>query len=210
MPGVTLKFDRRDFDWTLARYRQFSKRDPATIVNTKAFYISRRAAVETVKTPAGVIRNYLNQQDGRVAGMIINSRRGKAGQPGLYGNEMRFAVAMMKAARIRSRAFLASGWIPAIKKLAPLAEHPGRAQGPRGSKQFGQAKGAAKPATGGLVCKCLIENNAGTRWDRGGHDKHGLSALKRAFDFEVRSMKAYIERKTFESAKKAGIKVIGG
>jgi hypothetical protein len=208
MPGVTLKFDHREFDRTLAKCRQFSKRDPAVIVNTKAFYIARRAARETFKASPSAIRAYLAQGGGRVAAMIINKQRKLHGQPGLYGAEMADAIAKMEATRIRSSGFLKSGWIPAIKILAALAEHPGVTT-VRGARQYGRAKGSAKPATNGWVVKCLIENAVGTKWDRGGHDKYGLEALERAFAFETGSMKAYIERKMLESARKAGIAIVG-
>ncbi len=50
MPGgVTFRLDRREFDRTLNEYRKYSKRDVATIVNTKAFYIARGATRKTPK-----------------------------------------------------------------------------------------------------------------------------------------------------------------
>lgn len=204
---VTWRIDRRDFDRTLRVYRQYSKRDPETIANTKGFFIARRATVETVRATPQAIRKFIGKDRGRIIGMLINKRRGERGEKGLYGAEMMKEVETVLAARLRSRAFLASGWIPAIKALQPLAEKRGAPRADRTAKTFGQAKGYAMPARGaGWVAKAIIVNMAAARWDKGGQAKHGQAALQRAFDFEARSMREYIERKQREAATKAGVR----
>ena len=40
----TFKLDTREFQATLLKYRQISKRDEVEIVNTKAYVIARRAS----------------------------------------------------------------------------------------------------------------------------------------------------------------------
>lgn len=203
----TFRINRKDFDATLRRYREFSKRSPEVIVNTKAFYIARRATIETAKASKQSIQRFIRLDSGAVIGRIINARRGKRGEKGLYGDAMAEAVALVLAARLRSRAFLASGWLPAIKALEPYAEKRGAPRQDRVSKEFGQAKGSGKPARGaGWIAKAIIINMAAARWDRGGQAKHGQVALQKAFDFEVKSMLAYIERKMREAGEKAGVK----
>src|SRR5690242_8413843 len=106
---ISWRIDRRDFDRTLAVYRRYSRRDPATIANTKAFYIARRASVETVRARPQAIRRFIGKKRGRIIGMLINKRRGLRGEKGLYGAAMMKEVEVVLAARLRSRAFLASG-----------------------------------------------------------------------------------------------------
>ncbi len=206
---VTSRINHREFDATMRVYRQYSKRDPATICNTKGFYIARRATVETVKTPASKIREFIGEAGGRIIGMIINKGRAKRGEKGLYGRAMAKMVAMVKAARLRSRAFLASGWIFAIKALEPFAEKRGAPRQDRTSKQYGQAKGYGLPATDGWKAKAILANLASARWDRGGAEKNAVNGLQKAFDFERASMLGYVERKMRETAKRAGVKVKG-
>jgi len=207
MPGqVTFKVRDAGFARTLRRYREFSKRDPEVIVNTKAFYVARRAVLETPKTPPERIRALLAETGGYGLWRIINWRRGQAGKPGLWGPAMKKAVRVVLAARLRSRAFLRAGWLPAIKRLEPLAEKRGAPRADRTVKARGADKGWATPARPGWVAKAIIANTAQSRWDKGGALKRGVAALGRAIAFEKQSMLAYIERKMKQTAVKAGVK----
>lgn len=208
--GVKFRVDRREFDKTLKEYRQYSKRDVATICNTKAFYIARRATVETQKSKKSKIRADL-LQEGRlpapIAALIVNAKRGAAGLKGLFGKKMRAAVnELIKARRV---ATLAAGWIPAIKAFEPLAEKRGA---PRQAAQAkltgdGSKKGYGRPAKEGWFSKAILANLMTAKWDtRDGAESVATPALQRAFDAEEASMKAYIERKLNEGAKKAGIR----
>lgn len=204
---VTFKFRTDEFTRTLRIYRQYSKRDPDTIVNTKAFYIARAAVLNTPKASAKAIREYVKADSGRIIGMMINKRRGSRGEKGLWGDAMAKAVGLVLAARLRSAAFLKSGWLSAIKTLEPLAEKRGAPRADRSPKQIGKPKGYAVPArSGGWIAKSIIANLAQAKWDKGKAMDHGLTALKKAFDHETASMKEYIERKMHETAKKSGIK----
>lgn len=208
--GATFRIDRREFDKTLKEYRQFSKRDAATICNTKGFYIARRATVETEKAKKSKIRADL-MTEGRlpapIAALIVNARRGAEGLQGLFGAAMRKAVnELIKARKV---ATLAAGWIPAIKAFEPLAEKRGAPRQAPQAKIEGQAgkKGYGTPAKEGWRPKAILANLIGAKWDTAG-TAEGVAtpALQRAFDAEERSMKDYIERKLKESAKKAGIR----
>lgn len=207
MSGVKFRLDRRDFDRTLRRYIEFSNRDIPTIVNTKAFYIARRATVETPAVSAAEIRAFIGKEDGAVIGRIINKRRGAKGEKGLYGKEMAKMVATVKAARLKARAFLKSGWLWAIKQLEPYAEKPGAPRVDRSAKAIGMAKGSAIPARQGFRVVAKIINTVTAKWDkRDGAAKIAEPALQKAFDFEEKSMLDYIERKLKKSAGQAGIK----
>ena len=214
MPNGTFKLDDREFTKTLEEYRRYSRRDIPEIVNTKAFFIARRAVIETPKADSSKVRAFFSRATQRIVGMIINARRGKRGQKGLYGDEMAEAQAMMKAARLRSVAFLKSGWLPAIKTLEKLTKYRrGVARSEAGDavgrvKQVGQPKGRATPAREGtFYSRAIITNLADARHDsRAALLKFGGPALQRAIDKETESMREYIERKLTDSAHAAKIK----
>jgi hypothetical protein len=208
--GATFRIDRREFDKTLKEYRQYSKRDMATICNTKAFYIARRATVETQKSKKSQIRADLMAgsrvaPEAPLAALIVQARRAAAGLRGLFGKKMREAVReLIKNRRVAS---LASGWIPAIKAFEPLAEKRGAPRQASQAKQVGKPKGYGRPAKEGWFSKAILANLMTAKWDTAG-TAEGVAtpALQRAFDAEEASMKGYIERKMKESAQKAGIK----
>src|SRR5205807_1063675 len=94
-----------------------------------------------------------------LAALIINARRGAKGQPGLRGPAMEEAINAFVASRLRSIAFLKSGWIGAIKKMIPYADRRGGPRQDRTAKEYGQAKGDAKPSVNsGFKARATIEN----------------------------------------------------
>ncbi len=60
--AISFKVDTREFDRTLKKYTQFSKRDIPVICNTKAFYIARRATKETKKASEAKIERAMNKR----------------------------------------------------------------------------------------------------------------------------------------------------
>jgi hypothetical protein len=84
--------DRREFDRTLAIYRTYSKRAIATIVNTKAFYIARRATVETPKAKAAAVKSGLAKEvtvkETLLARRVRISKKGKVS----YGVGLRRSI----------------------------------------------------------------------------------------------------------------------
>ena len=163
--------------------------------------------METPAVSAAEIRKFIGQDGGAIIGKIINKRRGARGEKGLYGKDMTKAIAVVNAARLKSRAFLKSGWLWAIKTLEPLAEKRGVPRVDRSAKRIGQAKGSAIPARQGWRVVSKIINTVTSAWDkREGADKIAEPALQRAFNAETQSTKEYIERKQRESARAAGIR----
>lgn len=240
MARAFFKLDTKEFNRTLAQYRKYSRRDAALIVNTKAFYIARRAAVETPKADRNAIVSELRggrlkaivMKSGRVknvhynlAQLIVIARRSAAGLP-TSKSAIADNVKKLINARARSIAFIKAGWLPAIKRLEPLAAKIGsgaaRLNRSNTGIQYGQAKGSAQPAReGSMVAFATITNDALPRKhgnlltriihvlhnpDRGQVMAVALPALQRAVDFEANSMAEFIERKLRESAKEAGIK----
>lgn len=202
-----MRLNTREWDSTFKRYMQLSKRDLPTALNAKAFFIARRAVLETPKAEIG----RMSRKTSAILGKIINQRRGQRGEKGLYGLEMAKAVEILYAARRRSIAFLKSGWLPAIKLLEQAVEPKYRRNAPRSdraSKQYGQPKGSAKPArSASWRVHTIIENAASaTRDKKDALHKYAAPALAAAFAHEVQSMKEYIERKMRDTAKSCGIK----
>jgi hypothetical protein len=227
---ITFRVNTDEFTATLNRYRQLASRDPKKICDTKAFFIARRAVIETPKADKAQIKDDLGRIIHRkkqpvrmslrtvkrytryglevqvpLAALIINARRGRG--RGLYGSAMTEAIRAMLAARLRSIAFLKSGWLPAIRTLVGLADTRGAPRQERGPAQIGVAKGYAVPAQSGWRARTIIANMASTRKeDRTALYKYAEPALQRAFDAEEASMRDYIERKMRETAQAAGVR----
>ena len=215
--GITFQVtpqSQAEMNSTLRRYMQYTSRDAVTVVNTKAFYIARRAVVETPKANLSDIRKFAQLKGGAIIGRMINKRRGERGEPGLYGDEMLKEVGTVIAARLRSSSFLKSGWLPAIKTLAPLADKIHRQAGDtissRGAKQYKGAKGTGKAATTGNILATIINSASGPHERNEALKKYGEPALQKAWNMEISSMRAYIEKKLAASARQLGIKLVTG
>ena len=223
-------WDQRKFDELLTLYARWSKRTHKQIVDTKAYYIARKAVWFTVKADSFTMKSQLGgfimvsrltkkgktvrhrdlqlvmgtKVNAPLAALIINKRRGRSGYPGLYGRDMARAVRNLLAARFRSIAFLKSGWIPAIQILAPLADKQGQPPIDPAGKQIGLPKGDAVPGIEGEVTSAEIWNTAGSAR----HDIHGALAhyggegLRIAMADEEASTAEYVERKMMEDARR--------
>lgn len=227
----TVHLDTGEFKRTMQQYKQFSRRNLSQALNTKLFYIGRRATVETPAYPehvwaefqAAVILRFSKRKGGlvktnqrsfnRMSGdvprlaAIINARRRKAGKKGLEGPQMAEAMQKVFGARVRSVAYLKSGWLPGVEQLEPYADRGGRPPIDRRAKRYGRAKGGASVARPYWVSTAAIWNTAFSKRDhKEGFIKYGLPALQRAFDAEIASMKDYIERKMREQAIRQAIR----
>jgi hypothetical protein len=227
-----LRLKTAEFDRTLKQYMELSKRDWAQVFNTKGFFIARRATGTTKKADAKEIRSL---RERALIGTGIRFRKGKArqvnirddlstsraarilqaarrneGKPAIPAADLPKAVKSFIGRRLRSVAYLRSGWIPAFKILEPLVPHGGIRGGPRAdrsAKQFGRPKGGAKPARNLWRTTCQIFNSAITRKQGDeGLRKFGEAGLRQAFAEELRSMKQYIERKLTERARRLRIR----
>jgi hypothetical protein len=205
-PAINIKWNEAEFNATLRKYALVSKRALPDICNKKALFIARGAIRETPAVSADEIKAFINSDGGATIGKIINARRAAKGEKGLQGKDMAAAVKLIQSARLRSRSFLKSGWIWAIRQLAPLVGASSNS-GARGAKAIGKAKGRAEPARPGWRVVSKIINTVTAAWDkREGADKIATPALQRAFDKERLSMEAEIERRLKSEAHGVGIK----
>lgn len=219
-----MRWDQTRFDDTLARYMEVTSRSVTQVVNTKAWYIARKAIWFTEKADRGKIESSLGRmvmvnrltKSGKtvrrrqlelvqsertqapLAALIINSRLGKKNLPGLYGRAMDAAIRDLLSSRYRSIGFIKSGWLPSVQKLGPLADKGGAApQIDTAARRFGLEKGYAEPAEPGWAPSAAIINEAVARHDAGGAalSRVGSKGLQMAFDDEAASMEDYIRRK---------------
>jgi hypothetical protein len=220
-PKVTV--DSRSFDRAFRDYLKVSQKSLAEICNNKAARVAAAAIRETKRANRGKIesdlgryvtvqetskrgkvvnrrRLVLNTRTGHtapLAELIINKRRGRAGQPGLEGAAMAQAVRKMLASRFRSIGFLASGWLAAIKAILPSLVDRSGIRIDRSVKWRGKPKGDAKPARAGWNPLATVENKV----DKGERASRIISeGVQRALDSEAKDMQTYVDRKLRKDA----------
>jgi hypothetical protein len=211
-------WDQEQFDAALSECVAKSSRTATEVVNSHAYYIARKACWFTHKADKTEIQTSLGKfitskrhmtsrvanlapardYDAPLAALIVNARRGEKGLPGLYGAEMTRAIAAMLGARLRSIAFLKSGWLPAIRILEGYATDKSKgAPTDRDAVVRGQEKGSAIPAIDGHEVVAKIINSALAQGDEGGKAlaKWGEAGLELAFYDETESMKQHLADK---------------
>jgi hypothetical protein len=212
----------------VALYLQVTSRTVQQVVNTKAYYIARKAIWFTEKADSykmklslgGLVPVRYIAKSGKVqrrsklqlvsgsehsaplAALIINKRQGRRGEKGLYGRDMARAVRSMLSARARSIGFIKSGWLPSVNNLAPLADRRGAPEIDRTAKQVGRAKGDCRPAAAGFDVTAEIVNLASARRDlNGALLRVGGEGLRIAVADETADTADYIHRKLTEATQ---------
>jgi hypothetical protein len=208
-----------DAGYFLQQWREYVKVMSRTLpqaVNDKLFMIARASLwfthkadkkdiekalgkISVVNSSAGKQRyrhrlKKAQQNDAPLIALIINRRRGRG--RGLRGQAMREEIQKVMSARMRSRAYIKSGWLPAIKELAAVTSIPTRHPFPDEAAQVGQAKGRAEIAKPGDMIRGLIENTAFTKRDtKGAFLKFGEKGLQAGLDYEGKDTESYIRKK---------------
>lgn len=205
-------WDQSKFDATLKRYAEVSRKDMVDVINSKAYFVARKALWFTPKADQSKIselRTTPNRHGGLLVAAIVHNRLERKLGVGnssfvLSGRAMQDAINRLIAARRRAVAFLKSGWIPAIQGLDPKAKDKHLAA-PKvsGVKQVGVPKGAFRSANGSSIV-ATITNSAQALSDRkSALEKIGGPALNRAFLDEAASMEKYMEDKLRKAAEQA-------
>lgn len=226
---MSVKLDTSKFDEAFKRYVAITNRDLHTATNTTAYYIARKAVWFTEKANKEQVKSSLvsvvtsqvtnrkgavvtrrkkslvkaRDHDAPLAAVIINARRKRAGKKGLFGAQMKAAVREMIAARVRSVAYIKSGWIPAIRTLEGVADKGKQPRIDSSAKQLGKPKGYAVPARGlSWTPVAKIVNEAYAKRDKkDAFGKVGGGGLQMAIDDETASKNQYIEDKMKERAE---------
>jgi hypothetical protein len=227
-----MSWDQTKFDAALEEYLKVTSRTAVDALNTKAYFIARKALWYTEKAKPSNIQGTLGRlvttrhttrsgrtvnrrgleltaardHDAPLAALIINKRRGLAHKPGLSGRAMDAAIRELIQSRLRSIAFLKSGWLTAIRLLANFVpSKQGEPVVDTAARQYGNPKGEAQAAVHGqTLAVAIIINGAIAR-----HDKKdalttfGARALDLAFYDETQSMLQYIEDKLKKDTEKA-------
>lgn len=216
-PKVTV--DTRNFDRAFARYLEVSKRSLSEICNKKLAMVvagatrqTRRASRAAIQAELGKYvtvqetnkrgklvnrrKLQLNTRKGHaapLAELIINSRLAREGKKGIGGTELALAVRKMIAARLRSVAFLASSWLPALKTLLAALQERSTLKYDRSVKWYGKPKGDATPAKPGWNPSATMTSDV----SKGGDKVSAIisDGVQKALDEEAASMDRYVEEK---------------
>ena len=190
-----------EFQSVLREYMKRTKRTLPTILNTKGYYIATFARFHTEKVAAKDIRQELSAPSKLsptlTVAEVIALKRLRAKKQKIGPGDLKAAAKALTAARLRSRGFLASGWLSSIKSLSPYAKQKSRA--PKfsisKSRQFGRPKGYGIPARESWNPTSEIANTADSKHDKtGALIKYGQPPFERAWADEIRSMRVFIEQ----------------
>lgn len=224
--------DTREFDRALKEYLLVTSRELSDALNTKALFIARGALAETPRAQRGAIEKLglrtvsvrirttssgkvrqvrkfaLTEGDAIRNYLAARKRSGRAVSGRSFSDREALAKAARKwiAAKLRAIGFLASGWVPAIRKLTPLV---GEAyQRPANVVSRPSNLGQCTPAKPGFNPFVEIENSStlGVKTKdlalaQRGHSL-AIAALQRALAVETASMADYIAQKMQRAANK--------
>ena len=220
MADVRIQFDLGGFRNTLNRYLRTTSRSRARALNGKAYEIAARAERHTKRADRGEIealgvvgiRLRKNRKTGTLkkgANIYDTGGRGRAiliaklkrdGQAIPSGAEVDSMTRRMISRRLSAIGYIASGWIPAIRKLFRFADFKlGRGT----SKQRGKPNGYAIAATEGSLTAEIA--NSVDALEKGSVQTLAEQALARAFNEAQADMEAYLLRKEKQAAQEAGI-----
>lgn len=205
--------DIRSLEMAMREYSQYTEKTLPEIVNQRLLNVAGRAVNATpiadkvaITIQLGEIARGLGRtKKGKIkrgkrifasstkvsaplAALIINARRRKSGQRGLYGSEMTRAIRRMTGGRYRSIGFERSGYIPGIRDLARTLKKPFIIGQIKGISVKGQPKGEAHPAPrNSFNPKAILINRAK------GITKVGVKALEKAIGDEGRELARHID-----------------
>jgi hypothetical protein len=215
-----------EFQQTLNKYLAHTSRDLPTALNTKMFFIARGASRLTPKQDRSKIEQELGvigyavkvgkrgkpltrkgkprwekiySRDTKISHLIINARRGRAGEKGLYGHDMTRAVAEMIRKRGRSVGTLKAGWQGAIKTFGAAVGESGDAETLASHIKGRTRTSVAKPGFSPICSLEYLTNSYIPYPSHAGYiDNRTQKALGRSYADEMRSMDAYIIKKLQE------------
>lgn len=208
----TIQLDTRVFNAVFQQYAKHNRRDWAEICNDKALDVAFRALKETPKADVSGVKavaqkdwwpKYVAKRIVSKKGVSFTRKVGGVKQKlhyqgrGYTRDEARKVSAGIIAARVRSLAFLKSGWLPAIQRLWTIVRRAKKFnRGTQGAKRYGVEKGTATVAVAGDHPVAFIVNSTI------GIEKHGVGPLQRAVDASAADMRVYIGRKLEEAARR--------
>lgn len=219
-PRFSVKVERDNFDEVFQEYVKWNKRQPAEIVNSKIFFIARRAFNMTRRASPGAIRSDLAKPALYYTGLKLGEalamaqhrksdrnwpKKHRGGFEAWLKRQLPAWAERFQNNRVNRVGFLASGWEPAIRDL-DMWQRKGDIAFPRRfmprleqrRTQKGLDKGGVKPAKlNQPIVVASIWNDAGAK----GSERvlrFKQEAVDKAVIEEMRSMIVYINRKYSE------------
>jgi len=205
---MTVKVDTSSFDRAYRDYVSFSKKSLPEIANKVAFEVAKISTTTTKITPKEQIASELNKAGNNgapIAALIVNRDRKAKGKKGLFGERMQKAMETLIKKRQRGSKFVASGWIAAVKAMAPFVRAKGGAPMPTGKAKssLGGAQGARNVmdrVSASIWNNVLGGKGAGSKPARVTEvEKQGLA---KAISLKQADMLVYIQRKLNEGAQR--------
>lgn len=242
----TVQLDTRAFNQQLREVAAQSSRDGADVVNSRMSFVIRKAIQFTEKSNKAEIQHVLGQvgnalvltkkgdrlrkgkggrgravlKENSFAALIVNARRRDQAGPDymLWGNALEEAARKLIAARVRSVAFIKSGWAWAFREILPFVKFkrpPGSVPDPD-AKPRGQPKGFATAAKASNRIVATAENRAlmasgGKYQAPGPHNPLPIAeaGLKLALASEQAEMTRHLKEKMQQSLRQKGIPTTG-
>lgn len=207
--SVSVKADTREFDRTMKEYIQWSRRQPAEIVNAKLYFIALQAMNQTKAATKQTVRSSLQESSRKypkktIGEILTYIQLRKKNKFPRKSAGMAAQVEKFIKRRESHVQFLRSGWIPAMRKLnfwnkkGDITFVKSRApKMPQGIKQFGIEKGSVLPARQNDVrAKGTIFNFIG-KGPQASPTVQGIleDGLQKGVAAEIASMKSYIKDK---------------
>ncbi len=184
MSPVKFTFNNAEFNRVLQHVANASSRTYPQFLNGQALRMASFAVRETERADTSMIAAKLGQVSTRIVSLrggkmlkrprrvfsskasldlyrIINWRRKRTGKAPIGGAEMSVKARQIRGAALSSTAFIASGWIYAVRVLSKLAGYT-VANAYKGPKMTGQEKGWVTPARFALSAQvaCTMGNSA--------------------------------------------------
>lgn len=228
--NIPLKLDTSEMEEWVKQYAALRKVDISNAIARKMGWLLRRAMWYTPVADKLAIKKQLsgmlfgvNAKGKKVlktvsrgskqvplAALITNKRRGKLGKPGLYGKKMRGSINNLIAARMRSCAYLKSGWIEAFNIFKPYASGSSGGKnvppveiGPSKPKRYGQPKGRGTFHQDETKPFAMAANEAWTKLQGdAGLRKYAQKALEHAYKEELQDTIQYLNDELFRAANK--------
>ncbi len=202
----TIEIDTRAFSSVLQQYAALNRRKTfPEIVNAKALDFGFRVIKETPKASAQEIRaleskewwpKYIAKRIGRGVTLKNKGTKFQLQGKGYTREEGRRVSRQIIASRLRSVAFVKSGWLETIRRLYSVVRDRTFARGVGGARQVGAPKGSAVPARSGDNPTATMVNSAI------GVDKVGVGPAERAMGQVRADMAVYVARKLEEAARR--------
>ena len=203
--SAKLRIDDKMFQGAMSAYLRTSKRELSDAINYKAYFIIKRAMRHMRKADKKRIRSFIRSAEGQeFIGKLFGRKR-------IRDESRAAATKRIISARIRSGGYLAAGWGKALAVFGAASKASRRMKGVSARAGLkGRSKGvAARP---GLKPVADFSNPAGYRTRRHSGQKFSQEQAAQKFALpifeasiraEMRSMKAYMDKKMKAAAKRS-------